>query len=83
MSSARTNTPLPVSPAHHPVHHFTSLGWANEMIRRALAPYADADMLAICGEAGIAFVPFFAVTGDRREAGGVRRPATSWPASVR
>ena len=161
--------------ADHPVHHFTSLGWANEMIRRALAPYADDlvivtkvgptehglarpdelrgqvetnmrqlgrdhldvvnlrqigldsiaehfgalaelrdaglirhlgisdvraehlvqaqaiapvvcvqnrygvdfgrvndDMLATCGKAGIAFVPFFAVTGDRREVGGVR-----------
>jgi pyridoxine 4-dehydrogenase len=159
----------------HPTHDFTSLGWANEMIHRALAPYPDDlvivtkvgptghglarpdelrgqvetnlrqlgrdhldvvnlrqtgldsiadhfgalaelqeaglirhlgisnvrtehlaqaqaiapvvcvqnrygvdfgrvndDMLATCGEAGIAFVPFFAVTGDWREAGGVR-----------
>jgi aryl-alcohol dehydrogenase-like predicted oxidoreductase len=29
------------------------------------------EMLALCGEQGIAFVPFFAVTAARREAGGV------------
>lgn len=34
------------------------------------------DMLTACGDAGIAFVPFFAVTGDRREAGGVRHSDT-------
>ncbi|HEX3003651.1 MAG TPA: aldo/keto reductase [Angustibacter sp.] len=31
----------------------------------------DADLLRVCGERGIAFVPFFALTGQRREAGPV------------
>ncbi len=29
------------------------------------------ELIRSCGEQGIAFVPFFAITGDRREAGGV------------
>ncbi|MGN6612796.1 MAG: aldo/keto reductase [Angustibacter sp.] len=31
----------------------------------------DADLLRVCGERGIAFVPFFALAGQRREAGAV------------
>jgi aryl-alcohol dehydrogenase-like predicted oxidoreductase len=29
------------------------------------------DLVRLCGEQGIAFVPFFAIAGDRRESGGV------------
>ena len=31
----------------------------------------DADLLRVCVERGIAFVPFFALAGQRREAGAV------------
>jgi pyridoxine 4-dehydrogenase len=33
--------------------------------------HVNDDLLRICGEQGIAFVPFFAITAVRREAGGV------------
>ncbi|MFF3641737.1 oxidoreductase [Streptomyces sp. NPDC002564] len=33
------------------------------------APSEDQALLRLCGERGLAFVPFFAITGDRREAG--------------
>jgi aryl-alcohol dehydrogenase-like predicted oxidoreductase len=35
------------------------------------------DMLRACRERGIAFVPFFAVAGDRRRAGGPGTPSTA------
>jgi pyridoxine 4-dehydrogenase len=35
---------------------------------------ADDDLLGICGEQGIAFVPFFAIAGERKGAGGAAAP---------
>src|SRR2546428_203313 len=62
--------------------YFSPLRSANELINRALAPVVcvqnayglgfrrDADaLLRICGERGVAFVPFFAIAGTGREAG--------------
>ncbi len=47
-------------------------------------PEAD-DVLRACAEQGIAFVPFFAIAGDGREAGGGRPPTTTgyWPSPGR
>jgi aryl-alcohol dehydrogenase-like predicted oxidoreductase len=48
--------------------YFSPLRSANELINTALAPYPD-DVLRACGEQGVAFVPFFAIAGEGREAG--------------
>jgi pyridoxine 4-dehydrogenase len=45
--------------------------------RFSLDDQTHADVLAACRERGIAFVPFFAVAGDRRSAGGPGTPSTA------
>jgi pyridoxine 4-dehydrogenase len=35
---------------------------------------ASDDLLGICGQQGIAFVPFFAIAGERKSAGGAADP---------
>ena len=45
--------------------------------RFSLDDQAHADVLAACRERGIAFVPFFAIAGDRHSAGGPGTPSTA------
>ena len=45
--------------------------------RFSLDDQTHADVLAACRERGIAFVPFFAIAGDRHSAGGPGTPSTA------
>ena len=45
--------------------------------RFSLDDQTHADVLAACRERGIAFVPFFAIAGDRRSAGGPGTPSAA------